>query len=128
MALKYRAPRGTYDLTYPASEKFAAVVDAACEVMALYGYERIVTPLIESTELFERSIGASTDIVTKEMYSFEDRGGEWLTLRPEGTAPVCALSWSRGWPRAGFLRSSTTPGRCSGARGRRPGATGSSSR
>jgi len=96
MALKYRAPRGTYDLTYPASEKFAAVVDAACEVMALYGYERIVTPLIESTELFERSIGASTDIVTKEMYSFEDRGGEWLTLRPEGTAPVVRAFLEQG--------------------------------
>jgi histidyl-tRNA synthetase len=88
MALKYRAPRGTFDLVYPASEKFASVVDIACEVMATYGYQRITTPIIESTELFRRSIGEGTDIVTKEMYSFEDRGGEWLTLRPEGTAPV----------------------------------------
>jgi len=96
MALKYRAPRGTYDLTYPASARFAAVVDAACEVMALYGYQRIDTPLIESTELFQRSIGESTDIVTKEMYSFEDRGGEWLTLRPEGTAPVVRAFLEQG--------------------------------
>ena len=96
MALKYRAPRGTFDLTYPASEKFTAVVDAACRIMARYGYQRIVTPVIESTELFKRSIGESTDIVTKEMYSFEDRGGEWLTLRPEGTAPVVRAFLEQG--------------------------------
>ena len=96
MALKYRAPRGTFDLTYPSSEKFAAVVDAACGIMSLYGYQRIVTPIIESTDLFRRSIGESSDIVTKEMYSFEDRGGEWLTLRPEGTAPVVRAFLEQG--------------------------------
>ena len=96
MALKYRAPRGTFDLTYPSSEKFAAVVDAACGIMSLYGYQRIVTPIIESTDLFRRSIGESSDIVSKEMYSFEDRGGEWLTLRPEGTAPVVRAFLEQG--------------------------------
>ena len=96
MALKYRAPRGTNDLTYPSSEKFTAVVEAACGIMSLYGYQRIVTPIIESTDLFRRSIGESTDIVTKEMYSFEDRGGEWLTLRPEGTAPVVRAFLEQG--------------------------------
>ena len=96
MALKYRAPKGTFDLVYPDSEKFEAVVGVACEVMALYGYQRIITPVIENTELFQRSIGEGTDIVTKEMYSFEDMGGEWLTLRPEGTAPVVRAFLERG--------------------------------
>jgi histidyl-tRNA synthetase len=96
MALKYRAPRGTFDLVYPDSEKVVSIVDLACDIMALYGYQRITTPVIESTELFTRSIGEDTDIVTKEMYSFEDRGGESLTLRPEGTAPVVRAFLERG--------------------------------
>jgi len=96
MALKYKAPKGTFDLCYPDSEKIERLVRAACEVMSLYGYQRITTPLIESTDLFKRSIGEDTDIVNKEMYSFEDRGGEWLTLRPEGTAPVVRAFIERG--------------------------------
>jgi histidyl-tRNA synthetase len=96
MALKYQAPKGTFDLVYPASEKTARLIEAACGIMELYGYQRITTPVIESTDLFKRSIGEGTDIVTKEMYSFEDRGGEWLTLRPEGTAPVVRAFIERG--------------------------------
>ncbi len=96
MALRYRAPKGTFDLTYPDSEKVCRLVDAACGVMSLYGYRRITTPVIESADLFRRSIGESTDIVNKEMYTFEDRGGEWLTLRPEGTAPVVRAFLERG--------------------------------
>jgi histidyl-tRNA synthetase len=96
MALKYQAPKGTFDLTYPASEKTSRLIAAACGIMELYGYQRITTPVIESTDLFRRSIGEGTDIVTKEMYSFEDRGGEWLTLRPEGTAPVVRAFLERG--------------------------------
>ena len=88
MALKYHAPRGTSDLVFPESEKVERLVEIACEACALYGYRRVSTPILESTGLFRRSIGEETDIVTKEMYTFEDSGGESLTLRPEGTAPV----------------------------------------
>ncbi|MBU4175357.1 MAG: histidine--tRNA ligase [Actinobacteria bacterium] len=88
MALKYHAPRGTSDLVFPESEKVERLVEIACEACALYGYRRVSTPVLESTGLFRRSIGEETDIVTKEMYTFEDSGGESLTLRPEGTAPV----------------------------------------
>ena len=88
MALRYKAPRGTSDITYPASEKVERLVSLAAEILTIHGYRRISTPLLESTELFKRGIGEHTDIVTKEMYTFEDRGGESLTLRPEGTAPV----------------------------------------
>jgi histidyl-tRNA synthetase len=96
MALKYRAPKGTFDLVYPDSEKVDRLIAATCDVMALYGYHRITTPIIENTDLFKRSIGEATDIVNKEMYTFEDRGGEWLTLRPEGTAPVVRAFLERG--------------------------------
>lgn len=96
MAGKYRAPKGTYDLVYPESEKVEAMTGLACEIMALYGYQRIKTPVIESTDVFTRTIGADTDIVRKEMYTFEDRGGEFLTLRPEGTAPVMRAFLERG--------------------------------
>lgn len=88
MALKYKAPRGTSDLVYPESDKVERLLQAAADVLALRGYQRISTPILESTDLFRRSIGEATDIVTKEMYTFEDQGGESLTLRPEGTAPV----------------------------------------
>jgi len=96
MAGKYQAPKGTFDLVYPESEKVERLIAAACEIMSLYGYQRITTPVIESTELFKRGMGEGSDIVTKEMYSFEDRGGEWLTLRPEGTAPVVRAFLERG--------------------------------
>lgn len=88
MAPKYRAPRGTSDLVYPESLKIERLLEAARDVLTLHGYQLLVTPILENTELFKRSIGEETDIVTKEMYTFEDQGGESLTLRPEGTAPV----------------------------------------
>lgn len=88
MALRYKAPRGTNDITYPASEKVERLLGLAADILTIHGYRRISTPLLENTELFRRGIGEHTDIVTKEMYTFEDRGGESLTLRPEGTAPV----------------------------------------
>jgi histidyl-tRNA synthetase len=88
MAIKYKAPRGTSDVLYPESEKIERLVGLASDILSLHGYRRINTPILESTDLFVRSIGAHTDIVTKEMYTFEDQGGESLTLRPEATAPV----------------------------------------
>ncbi|HKQ31359.1 MAG TPA: ATP phosphoribosyltransferase regulatory subunit, partial [Burkholderiales bacterium] len=74
------------DLLPEAAVHWHAVEDAAREVLAGYGYREIRFPLLEKTELFARSIGAATDIVEKEMYTFEDRNGDSLTLRPEGTA------------------------------------------
>jgi len=81
-------PRGTRDLLPPQSERLAAIERDAAEIFASAGYRRIVTPEFEATEIFTRGIGEATDIVTKEMYTFDDRSGHSLTLRPEGTAPV----------------------------------------
>ena len=61
-----------------------------------YGYGRLETPVFENTSLFVRSVGQGTDIVEKEMYSFQDRGGDSMTLRPEGTAPVCRAYLEHG--------------------------------
>src|SRR5215204_4580036 len=65
------------------------IEETAATVFARAGYEPIATPSFEDTELFERGVGHSTDIVRKEMFTFEDKGGRSLTLRPEGTAPIC---------------------------------------
>ncbi|MHB0869996.1 MAG: histidine--tRNA ligase, partial [Chloroflexota bacterium] len=84
----YQAPRGTQDVL-PEDEKYWRYVeDTATRLAGQFGYGLIRTPTFEDTSLFVRGVGESTDIVTKEMYSFEDKGGESLTLRPEGTAPV----------------------------------------
>jgi histidyl-tRNA synthetase len=89
MASKYQAPRGTFDVL-PADALARRRIEAiAAEVFARAGYEPIATPAFEDTELFERGVGHSTDIVRKEMFTFEDKGGRSLTLRPEGTAPIC---------------------------------------
>jgi len=94
--LKYRAPKGTNDLIFPESERTEQVLALAGGILTLYGYRRINTPVFENTELFKRSIGEDTDIVTKEMYTFEEQGGESLTLRPEGTAPVIRAYLEKG--------------------------------
>lgn len=86
---KIKAPRGTYDVL---GEQVAArlqLESRARTILEGAGYERIETPTFEATELFARGVGASTDIVRKEMFTLEDGGGRSLTLRPEGTAPVC---------------------------------------
>ena len=82
------APRGTLDVLPADQPRRDAVLRAADEAAALGGYGRIVTPTFEDTELFARTSGAGSDVVHKEMYTFEDRAGRSLTLRPEGTAPV----------------------------------------
>ncbi|HXS33034.1 MAG TPA: histidine--tRNA ligase [Solirubrobacterales bacterium] len=86
---KYQAPRGTFDVLPDAARVRGRIERAATEIFARAGYEPIATPSFEDTELFERGVGHSTDIVRKEMFSFEDKGGRSLTLRPEGTAPIC---------------------------------------
>jgi histidyl-tRNA synthetase len=81
-------PRGTTDLLPPQSDRMRRLYDLAHGVATLYGYRYTETPAFESTELFVRTSGATSDVVQKEMYTFEDKGGRQLTLRPEGTAPV----------------------------------------
>ena len=82
-------PRGTFDILPADAARRAALEAAARELLEPAGYGRIETPTFEATELFSRTVGEATDIVQKEMYSFTDDGGRSLTLRPEGTAPVC---------------------------------------
>lgn len=86
---RIKSPRGTGDLLGEQSAARAVLEAKAAAILQGAGYERIETPTFEATELFARSVGASTDIVQKEMYTFQDASGRSLTLRPEGTAPVC---------------------------------------
>ena len=86
---KLTAPRGTFDILPEQASVRAGIERSACELLEAAGYGRIETPSFEVTELFARGVGEATDIVQKEMYSFDDGGGRSLTLRPEGTAPVC---------------------------------------
>jgi histidyl-tRNA synthetase len=85
----YQAPRGTSDILPPEQGYWSYIKQKAAAICEIYGYQRIDTPTFEDAHLFVRSIGEDTDIVEKEMYSFEDKGGDQITLRPEGTAPVC---------------------------------------
>ncbi|HXE44290.1 MAG TPA: ATP phosphoribosyltransferase regulatory subunit, partial [Conexibacter sp.] len=89
MSAKLQAPRGTYDVLPDEAERREAVEVTARRILGAAGYRRIETPAFEATELFARGVGASTDVVQKEMYTFDDGGGRSMTLRPEGTAPVC---------------------------------------
>ncbi|MDO8585413.1 MAG: histidine--tRNA ligase, partial [Armatimonadota bacterium] len=85
---KYAAPRGTNDVLPSETPKWQFVEGRFREICSTYGYREIRTPVFEDTRLFTRSIGETTDIVSKEMYTFTDRGGRSITLRAEGTAPV----------------------------------------
>jgi histidyl-tRNA synthetase len=86
---KIKAPRGTFDVLGEESSRRSAIEARARSILEGAGYERIETPVFEATELFSRGVGESTDIVRKEMFTLEDQAGRSLTLRPEGTAPVC---------------------------------------
>ena len=88
MSEMFKAPKGTYDVIPPFSALWIAVKDALSQPLRDSGYGYIETPLFEDTALFVRGVGESTDVVSKEMYTFEDKGGRSLTLRPEGTAGV----------------------------------------
>jgi histidyl-tRNA synthetase len=96
MAERFQAPRGTYDIQPPESAMRVSLYMAAAAAFERAGYGRLETPAFEDTELFARGVGGSTDIVRKEMFSFEDQGGRGLTLRPEGTAPVCRAYLEHG--------------------------------
>ncbi len=85
----FKAPRGTKDVLPAEQGYWKWVTEKAGEICQLYGYQRIDTPVFEDAGLFLHSVGEETDIVEKQMYTFDDRGGDKATLRPEGTAPVC---------------------------------------
>ncbi|MGZ4245322.1 MAG: histidine--tRNA ligase [Solirubrobacteraceae bacterium] len=91
-----QAPRGTFDVLPPDAARRAALEEHARQILGAAGYGRIETPTFEATELFARGVGEATDIVQKEMYSFDDGGGRSMTLRPEGTAPVCRAYLEHG--------------------------------
>jgi histidyl-tRNA synthetase len=91
-----QAPRGTFDVLPPDAARRAVLEEHARRILGAAGYQRIETPTFEATELFARGVGEATDIVQKEMYTFDDGGGRSLTLRPEGTAPVCRAYMEHG--------------------------------
>jgi len=86
---RFEAPRGTHDILPSEQPLWERVTGRMEEVCALYAYRRIDTPAMEDTELIVRTSGGGSDVVQKETYTFSDRGGRSLTLRPEGTAPIC---------------------------------------
>ena len=96
---KFEAPRGTHDILPSEQPRWELVTRHAEQLCDLYGYRKIVTPAIEDTELIKRTSGEGSDIVQKEMYTFEDRGGRSLTLRPEATAPICRAYLEHGLQR-----------------------------
>jgi histidyl-tRNA synthetase len=98
-ATKIERPRGTHDIVPAEQPLWRLVVGEAERLCALYGYRPIVTPVFEDTALFERTSGAGSDVVQKEMYTFEDRSGRSLTLRPEATAPICRAYVEHGMHR-----------------------------
>ncbi|MGK0463319.1 MAG: histidyl-tRNA synthetase, partial [Candidatus Azotimanducaceae bacterium] len=93
---KIQSLRGMQDLLPERKRLFRMVEDAAREVFGSYGYEEIGLPILESTQLFKRTVGEATDIVEKEMYTFADRNDESITLRPEGTASAVRLAEQNG--------------------------------
>ena len=95
-APQLKAPRGTFDVLGDDAARRTALEARARAILESAGYERIETPIFEATELFSRGVGESTDIVRKEMFTFQDQGGRSLTLRPEGTAPVCRAYLEHG--------------------------------
>ena len=96
MASKYQAPRGTFDVL-PAEAGARSTIESVAEsIFGLAGYEKVGTPAFEDTDLFVRGVGRSTDIVQKEMFTFTDKGDRSITLRPEGTAPICRAYLEHG--------------------------------
>jgi histidyl-tRNA synthetase len=102
-----QAIRGTQDIFGQDAEAFAFVVETFERVRRLYRFRRVEMPVFEKTEVFARSLGETTDVVSKEMYSFEDRGGESLTLRPEFTAGIARAYLTNGWQQYAPLKVAT---------------------
>jgi histidyl-tRNA synthetase len=95
----FEAPRGTHDVLPSEQPLWQRVLGEAERLCALYGYRKVVTPGFEDTDLFIRTSGEGSDVVQKETYTFEDRGGRSLTLRPEATAPICRAYLEHGMHR-----------------------------
>ncbi len=102
-----QAIRGTQDIFGAQAEAFAFVVETFERVRRLYRFRRVEMPVFEKTEVFARSLGETTDVVSKEMYSFEDRGGDSLTLRPEFTAGIARAFLTNGWQQYAPLKVAT---------------------
>ena len=102
-----QAIRGTQDIFGAEAEAFAFVVETFERVRKLYRFRRVEMPVFEKTAVFSRSLGETTDVVSKEMYSFEDRGGESLTLRPEFTAGIARAYLTDGWQQHAPLKVAT---------------------
>src|SRR3954452_8754828 len=100
--------RGTQSLLGEEADRLATVISAFDRVRRLYGVKRVEVPTIEQTAVFARTIGETTDVVSKEMYSFDDRGGESITLRPEFTAGICRAYLSEGWQQFAPLKLATS--------------------
>jgi len=99
--------RGTQSLLGEEADRFHEVVAAFDRVRRLYGFKRVEVPLIEPTQVFARTMGETTDVVSKEMYSFDDRSGDSITLRPEFTAGICRAYLSEGWQQFAPLKVAT---------------------
>lgn len=100
-------PRGTQDMIGEQAARFDHVVETFNRVRKLYGFGRVEVPVFEATSVFSRSLGETTDVVSKEMYSFEDRGGDSLTLRPEFTAGIARAYIENGWQQHAPLKLAT---------------------
>jgi histidyl-tRNA synthetase len=96
MTTELQPARGTHDLIGAEQRRHSYVADTARRVAATYGFDEWTTPIFEDTRVFSRTLGETSDVVMKEMYSFEDRGGDAITLRPEGTAGVCRALVTNG--------------------------------
>ena len=99
--------RGTQDIFGDDQRRFARVVDAFERVRRLYCFQRVEVPVFEATAVFARSLGETTDVVSKEMYTFEDRGGDSITLRPEFTAGIARAYLTEGWQQYAPLKLAT---------------------
>ena len=110
--MAYQAPKGTRDVIPAESYRWQYVEELIRKTTAKYGFKEIRTPVIEHTELFLRSVGDTTDVVQKEMYTFNDKGGRSITLKPEGTAGTVRMFVEHGLP-------------CSGTSGPKQGGFGS---
>ena len=96
MSKNIQSIRGMHDFAPTEAAAMRMLENKLLHVLNQYGYQEVRTPIVEKLELFKRSIGEVTDIVEKEMYAFEDRGGDWLGLRPEGTASVVRAGIQNG--------------------------------
>src|SRR5215203_2268626 len=103
----FQPVRGTQSVLGEDADRFHAVTATFDRVRRLFGFRRVEVPVLEPTAVFARSLGETTDVVSKEMYSFEDRGGDSVTLRPEFTAGIARAYLSEGWQQYAPLKVAT---------------------